>query len=420
MTTSHEEKLAHPLLQSVKDKLATSDAFLALDAPGRKDEEWRFVRLDNVFKANVSVASTAADVPTAKLAAHNVPEAKGRALVFVDGVFSKELSDTSALGDISLEVVASDSGDAPKAFGEIAALQLGGEDYFAALNAATYAQRVDLVVGKDVSAGTVHLLHVRTAGEGRLVTPRVFVSVGMGSKLTLVEEHVSLDADTEHVTNALVEVEVAESATVQHVKVQDENLASHHIARTALRVAEGSNYTSVTVTFGAAFSRHDLHAEILGGSSIAGLHGLAKISGRQVADTHSVMNHAHPHAESDQLHKCVVDDRAHAVFNGKIFVRQIAQQTNAFQLNRNLLLSDRAKVDTKPQLEIFADDVKCTHGATIGQLDEDQLFYLQARGIPASQAANLLTYAFAAEVVERVPVLSVRKRLAARISPANG
>ena len=416
MTTSQQDKLTHPLLASVREQLSDNASFLALDVPGRKDEEWRFVRLDGVMNANVSMATSAAKVDAKTLAAYHVPEAKGRALVFVDGVFSKDLSDMSALGDVAIDIT-----DKPREeVGQLAALQLDGKDYFSALNTAIYNQRVDITVGKDVSAGTVHLLHVRTAGEGRLVIPRVFVEVGMGSKLTLVEEHASLDKDTEHVTNALVEVDVADNANVQHVKVQDENLVSHHIARTALRVAEGSNYTSVTITFGAAFSRHDLHAQIEGGSCVAGLHGLAKISGRQVADTHSVMNHAHPHAESDQLHKCVVDDRAHAVFNGKIFVRQVAQQTNAFQLNRNLLLSDRAKVDTKPQLEIFADDVKCTHGATIGQLDEDQLFYLQARGIPATAAANLLTYAFAAEVVERVPVLSVRKRLAGRISPANG
>jgi Fe-S cluster assembly protein SufD len=416
MTTSQQDKLAHPLLASVRERLASNEDFLALDVPGRKDEEWRFVRLDGVMNANVSVAKDVARVEPKALIPFAVPEAKGRALVFVDGVFAKDLSDLSALGDLSLEV----TDKAREEVGNLAALQLDGKDYFSALNTATYNQRVDISVGKDVSAGTVHLLHVRTGGEGRLVVPRVFVEVGLGSKLTLVEEHVSLDKETEHVTNALVEVEVAANATVQHVKVQDENLVSHHIARTALRVAEGANYTSVTITFGAAFSRHDLHAQIEGGNSVAGLHGLAKISGRQIADTHSVMNHAHPHADSDQLHKCVVDDRGHAVFNGKIFVRQIAQQTNAFQLNRNLLLSDRAKVDTKPQLEIFADDVKCTHGATIGQLDEDQLFYLQARGIPANAAANLLTYAFAAEVVERVPVLSVRKRLAGRISPANG
>ena len=410
--------LAHLLDEPAGPRAAARRDLAARQLPGTKHEEWRFVRLKELAKAQVEPAQRVRALDPGALAEYEVPEAKGRQLVFVDGLFAEELSDLSALPEgVSLAVFGEDA--APQGLGEVVAHLQDGADYFVAMNAALWETGACLDVGKDVSAGTCSLLFVHTGSH--LVMPRVHVRAGQGSKLTLVEEHVSLALGAEgeqlsSVTVAVVEADLAPSAHVKHVKVQDENLESFHIARTAVRVKEGADYTSVTLTFGAKLSRHDLHAQIEGGSTMAGLHGLTKIGGSQVSDTHSVMNHAHPNSESDQLHKCVVDDRAHAIFNGKIFVRQIAQQTNAFQLNRNLLRSRHAKIDTKPQLEIFADDVKCTHGATIGQLDEDQLFYLQTRGIGAGDAAGLLTYAFAAEVVERVPVLSVRKRLIARIS----
>jgi Fe-S cluster assembly protein SufD len=176
-------------------------------------------------------------------------------------------------------------------------------------------------------------------------------------------------------------------------------------------LAKDAHYASHTVTLGARISRYNLNVVQQGEGAQARLDGLALISGRQVADTHTLMDHGLPNGRSKQLHKCIVGGAAHAVFNGKIVVRPGAQLTDSAQESRNLLLSDKAHVDTKPQLEIFADDVKCSHGATVGQLDAEQVFYLRSRGLSDGRARDLLAYAFGAEVIDRIPVPSLVEQL---------
>jgi Fe-S cluster assembly protein SufD len=198
---------------------------------------------------------------------------------------------------------------------------------------------------------------------------------------------------------------------VRHVKLQREALTAFHIASTAVVLGKDANYASGTVSLGARISRHNVNVLQQGEGASCRMDGLALVSGRQLADTHTAIEHARPNGTSSQLHKTIVGDAAHAVFNGKILVRPGAQLTDSAQQSRNLLLSARARVDTKPQLEIFADDVKCAHGATVGQLDAEQLFYLKSRGLPEARARNLLTYAFGAEVIDRLPVASLVERL---------
>lgn len=415
MTTPTTPSFERALAGSMRD----TERVTVLGLPGRKHEEWRFVRLQHLDKPehyltaqDVSPSGETIDAIKAMLTEHVVEEAKGRLVVCVNGVYQESLSDLSALGDdATISVVAPDG--APKALGSVTALVQDGQDYFTALSDESWQQAIVLDIKADVKVGCVHLVQFYHAqGDAPVVsTPRVFVHVGSGSKGSLVEEHLSVGQGSGTLGVAAVEVSLEPNARFDHIKVQTLSLQDNHIARAAVKVVEGAHYASVTFHLGAQLSRQDLHAEIAGGNTNCELHGLALIDGDQVSDTHSSMNHVHPHAHSDQVHKCVVGGKAHAVFNGKIFVREGAQQIDAFQLNRNLLLSNRARVDTKPQLEILADDVKCSHGATIGQLDEDQVFYLQARGIPADEARGLLTYAFAGELVERVPQLSLRKRL---------
>lgn len=382
----------------------------ALSAPTKRHEDWRFISLRQLLDAELHIAKLDASLKAADLEAFTFDDVIAR-VVFVNGVFSAALSslegapkalkiqplDAAALDDLSAAI-------AHKGF---------EQDYFAALTeaAATQGARISLSV-KDTSVeGSVHLLHVTTDGAAGAAAPlRHQIEVSFGSKLNVIEDYVSI-GESSHLHSPLVEVKLAPNARLNHVKLQRENTASSHIARTAIKVDQGAHYASVSVNMGAALSRHDLYADIHGADTTCELHGLTMIDDRQVSDTHSTMNHSHPHAVSDQLHKCVIGGRAHAVFNGKIFVREGAQQINAFQLNRNLLLSPTAKIDTKPQLEIFADDVKCSHGATIGQLDDEHLFYLQTRGINAEAARHMLTYAFAGEVITRVPMLSVRSWL---------
>jgi Fe-S cluster assembly protein SufD len=226
----------------------------------------------------------------------------------------------------------------------------------------------------------------------------------------VVEDYVSL-GDAIHFNDAVTEVVVGEGARVRHVRVQREAEGAFHIAACAASLAKDARYASHTVTLGARLSRLNLGIVQHGDGVEVEVDGLALIAGRQLADTHSLVDHARPHGRCRQVHKCIVDGGAHAVFNGKILVRPGAQLTDSSQQSRSLLLSDRAHVDVKPQLEIFADDVKCAHGAAIGQLDAEQLFYLKSRGLSDSRARNLLTYAFAAEVIDRIPVPSLVERL---------
>jgi len=251
----------------------------------------------------------------------------------------------------------------------------------------------------------VHLLFVTTRKE-IAVYPRCLVIAGEGSECTVVEDYVSLHDGT-YLNNAVTEIAVGANARVRHVKLQRESLAAFHIANCAVTLEKDGAYLANAVTLGARISRNNLSVRQTGEGAEAIMDGLALISGRQLADTHTVMDHARPQGRCVQLHKTIAGGAAHAVFNGKVLVRHDAQLTDSSQQSRNLLLSKRAHVDTKPQLEIFADDVKCAHGATVGQLDPEQLFYLKSRGLPEGRARNLLTYAFGAEIIDRIPVPSL-------------
>jgi Fe-S cluster assembly protein SufD len=222
-----------------------------------------------------------------------------------------------------------------------------------------------------------------------------------------VEEHYGTGT---YLSCPVVEVRVGEGAVLRHERVQRDSDEAFHFGTLRAEVAKGGQYHSRTLSFGARLSRQQPWVRLAEGAEVS-LDGLALLDDHQVADTHSFLLHAEPHATSHQLHKCIVDGKARAIFNGQIRVAPHAQGTDARQQSRNLLLSESARVDTKPQLEIYADDVKCSHGATVGQLDPEELFYLQSRGLNSDDARNLLTYGFAADVLNRIPVASLRRAL---------
>jgi Fe-S cluster assembly protein SufD len=281
---------------------------------------------------------------------------------------------------------------------------------FTALNTAHLREgAVVLVAAGAACEKPVHLVFVATQ-EDTATYPRCLIVAEKESECTIIEEYVGVPEGA-YFTNAVTEVSVASNARLRHIRLQREAARAFNIATGAVVVARDATYTSQTVTLGARLSRYELTVKLDGEGACAQIDGLALISGRQLADTHTLIDHTQPNGRSTQLHKTIVDGAAHAVFNGKIFVRPGAQLTDSAQESRNLLLSDKATVDTKPQLEIFADDVKCAHGATVGQLDAEQLFYLRSRGLPEQAARNLLTYAFGASVIERIPVPSVVARL---------
>ena len=377
--------------------------FHKLPFPSLKEEAWRFLRPKRLGALKLGRALDPSPVSPKDLAPRLHPQTQGRRLVLVDGVWSRELSDLDALPK-GLHIRAFGEATAPEGAGGLAAQIQGGKDYFVALHHVLTDTGIAISVDPDCAAGPLHLLCVSSAPGGGLTTPRIWVEVAGGGTLTLVEEHLQAGQPTApSLANVLVELSVASNATLLHTKIQDASLGSYHIARRAVQVADAGRYEGVTVSLGAALSRLDQLAIIGGKDASCALHGLAMLRGQQVSDTHSIMRHTRAHATSDQLHKCVIDADAHAIFNGAIHIEQGAQVINAFQLNRNLLLSSRAKIDTKPQLEIYADDVKCSHGATIGQLEDEQLFYLQSRGLQRPHAIALLTFAFAAEVLGHVP-----------------
>jgi Fe-S cluster assembly protein SufD len=382
----------------------------ALTVPSTRDEEWRFTDLSPLYKMAFSPSVRPASVEQSQVAAFAIPEA-GAQLVFVDGRYSEALSRTGPLEGVNVCNLADAVGPAQTAAEAILAkLASIDDDAFAAVNTAFLRDgaMVQLTHGRALNE-PIHLLFIATSKDSANY-PRVVVMAETGAHCTIIEEYVTLTQGA-YLTDAVSEVFVAENASVSHVRLQRENQSAFHIGTTAVKVLRGGRYAAWAIALGARISRHNLSILQAGEATEFSVDGLAVIGGRQLADTHSTIDHAHAHGRSNQMHKTVVGGGAHAVFNGKILVRAGAQQTDSGQQSRNLLISDKARVDTKPQLEIFADDVKCAHGATVGQIEADELFYLKSRGLSDAVARNLLTYAFAAQVIERVPVPSLVRKL---------
>ena len=382
----------------------------ALSVPTTHDEEWRFTDLTPLTKLQVQPATAAVKVSAADIAAHVVPEAAIR-LVFVDGVPAPELAQQGALPAGVTVIALSDALKSHAALvephlGKLAGNELTGDDLFIALNTAFLQHGVFIHLGKDAQLkAPVHLLFV-AAGNGVAAYPRCLIVAEGGAEACVIEDYVAL-GDEAYLTNAVTEIAVASNASLRHIKLQRESQKAFHIGNCAVTLAKDARFQSHAVTLGARLSRNNLHISQQGEGVNVEIDGLALIGGRQTADTHTLMDHTKPHGTCKQTHKTIVGGAGHAVFNGKVFVREGAQLTDSSQQSRNLLLSDKAHVDTKPQLEIFADDVKCAHGAAVGQLDAEHLFYLKSRGLPEAQARNLLTYAFGAEIIDHIPVPSL-------------
>jgi Fe-S cluster assembly protein SufD len=243
-----------------------------------------------------------------------------------------------------------------------------------------------------------------------IATPRNLIIAGENAQLKLIETYAGLSNST-YFTNAVSEIVVARNAHVEHFKVQQESESAYHIGSTYIDQQRDSNYKSYNFVFGGHLVRNNFSTTLSDEGIECTLNGLYIGVNDQHIDNHTVIDHARPNCHSEELYKGILDDQAHGVFNGKIYVRQDAQKTNAIQSNNIILLSDDAAIDTKPQLEIFADDVRCTHGATIGQLDENAYFYLRSRGIDKKRARQLLIYAFASDVIDRVEIEPLRTKL---------
>lgn len=277
---------------------------------------------------------------------------------------------------------------------------------FTALNLA-FANVVLVSIPKETSVAEPIEFNFK-ADAGTANFPHVVVVAGAGSKATIIE---SYESDASSFTNAAIQIFVEENANLTHYRVQKESAEAFHVGTTEITLKRGSFYNSTNINLGARLSRHDVNLKFTAEGGEAFIDGLYMLNGEQHHDTHSVIDHALPNCLSHQTYKGVLNDRSRGVFNGKVFVRENATGTDAQQSNKNLLLSNDARVDTKPQLEIFNDDVKCAHGATVGQLEEEELFYLLSRGLNDTLARNLLTYGFAEEIVNKIEIESIKKEL---------
>jgi Fe-S cluster assembly protein SufD len=385
-----------------------------LGFPTAQDEEWRFTRVTPILKLPLHpAAAPARRLTRAEIAPFTFGLDCWR-LVFVDGRFCAELSSLpppgAGLEAASLRTAL--AGGVPGLEPHLTRCADDGVSVFTALNTAFFGDGalVRAAAGKAV-AEPVHLLFVATsAAAGATAHVRNLIAAGPGSDLKVLESYASL-ADGQSFTNAVTELVLGEEAGLDHCKIQEEGRRAFHIAAVAARQDRGSRWTSHSISTGAHLSRHQIQTLFEGEGGHCLLNGLYLARGEQRVDHHTVVDHARPRCESHEFYHGVLSGRAQGVFNGKIFVRQDAQKTNAKQTNRNLLLSDEAVIDTKPQLEIFADDVKCTHGATVGQIDEEAIFYLRSRGIGLERARQILVRAFASDVVERIPLEPVRAHL---------
>ena len=387
----------------------------ALKLPTSRDEAWRFTGMAALAGQRFRPAAMPAALRAADIERFHIDGAIR--LVFVDGVHAPLLGSGHAEigGPIGFGAVIGTLATATATRAAVVEKHLGRhvafhDHLFAALNTAFLHDAAVVLVPRDTSiAAPLHLLFIASE-PGVASHPRILVAAAPGSHATVIEDHVALH-DGSYFSNSVAEIAVDAGATLEHVRIQRDSEAAFHIASCAVSLARASRYRSISIALGARLSRLDVEVRQTAEAAECRLDGLALIGGNQLADTHSCIDHLQPHGTSRQLHKCIVDGAAHAVFNGKVIVRPGAQQSDSAQSSRNLLLTKKAVVDAMPQLEILADDVKCTHGATVGQLDSEEVFYLRSRGLSERAARDLLTYAFAAEVIERIPVASLRGRL---------
>jgi len=392
-----------------------SDRLSTLSFPTTKDEEWKYTDVSSLKNLTFTAQAATSEDVKALIVKHSATEAANNLIVFVNGKYSEQFSNISGAAQGLVIGTLATLGDRvlPKLRSHLAQ-HPDTHDYFASLNTACMEDVAIAIVPKNlVVEQPVQFLFVSTpqsATETLLTQSRCLVIAEAHSNLTFLQTFVGND-DQPYFSNSVTEVWLAEGAQVNHTKVQWQGSRAIHINTTAIAQARNSVYKNQSISIGAKISRQNLIVHQMAEQTETSLTGLAFIDGEQLADTHSVIAHNYPHGSSKQLHKCIADGRSHAIFNGKIQVAKLAQQTDSAQLSRNLLLSSKARVDTKPQLEIFADNVKCAHGATVSQLDAEEIFYLQSRAIDSNSAANLLTYAFATEAIAQIPILSVQRSL---------
>lgn len=417
LQSEFERQRPHDWLKNLRQ--AAVARFDESSFPDAQSEDWKFTSVAPLLKIPYALPDKAA-VPAAlreRLEAESLPDALR--LVFVNGVFSSELSRLDKKPDgLAISNLASVTND-DVVRTHLAALTSDQDQPFTALSTAFLHDAAVVILPRGlVVAEPIQLFFVAVPGKrATLIPARTLVVAGVNSQAKFVEHYLSAGAAEDvYFTNAVTEIALDEGAVLDHVKIQEEGAEAFHIATMQAQQGRSSTLHSTYVSLGGRLVRNESRVRFAGEGSEATLDGLYLAAGRQHVDSHTVIDHAKARCASHEMYKGILRDKAHGVFNGKIFVREDAQKTDAKQTNKVLLLSDDATINTKPQLEIFADDVKCTHGATIGQLDAEGLFYLRSRGIGVDDARHLLVQAFANDIVERIRIDDFRGLVQRRLA----
>ena len=392
--------------------LRGKDALENTAFPTRKDEDWRFIDLKSITKNSFVSVENAGVKAAGDISEYFLPESMNTRMVFVNGVYNAELSSIEGLPNKVIVGNLSEFGDHDAVKEHLGTITNYENDAFAPFNDAAFSDGAFIYLPEETAVeAPIHILNIFTdADKAFYATPRLLFVGEMYSKATIIEEHIGL-ADNVYLNVPVTEFRLFAGAHVHHARIQRDSKQASHVSRPIAMLDQNAEYHSYTICLGAKLFRNDPRVIQNAQEVDFTVDGLVLIDGEQIADTHSIMDHRFAHGNSHQLHKVVVNDNAHSIFNGKIFVAKDAQKIDSFQENRNLLLSEEGTVHTKPQLEIFADDVRCSHGATIGHLNDEEVFYLHSRGLTEQKARELLVYAFALESVESMEVESVEKML---------
>jgi Fe-S cluster assembly protein SufD len=394
--------------------------FRDLGLPSVKEEDWKYTDISALTEQRYVLAQSPhlieRDALTDYLGADEI------SVVFVNGLFSQEFSRLARVpAGVTIRtltgLLAMEREEAKDLFAEAVC---AGESSFAALNKALMQNAACIRIdGNALVKKNIHIVHV-TSGADKywVVAPRTLIKLGRHAQASISESHIAFADTNVYFADALTDIVLSENASLQYCKAQKESLKAFHIGNTYVRQAAHSNFHSFSFAAGAALTRDNLEVVLNGEGANAVLNGLYSVYKEQHVDNHTSVDHKVPHGTSHQLYKGILNDSARAVFNGKIFVRAAAQGTNSYQLNKNLLLGKNCRVDTKPQLEIFADDVRCSHGATIGQLNPEEIFYLQSRCISAQTATKLLTRGFADDIINTIQDEKIRQKLTGLLEPA--
>lgn len=409
------ESSKNSLFGNLKLREQAIESFSKQGIPNRKNEEYKYVNMEAALKGELVAGPTAKD--DEKLFSGNLLIDNAIRIVIINGRYSLEASDVRDLpkGLSIIDIALSEQNPSFKShYGKYADFN---SDPFVAMNTAFANGGVMIhVAGNVVIEKPIQVIHLASVNQNTLLSPRNLIVVEENSQIKIIEYFETANASKQSFTNALTELYVGAHANVDHYKIQEENEMGYLVNTTQVIQKKQSVFTTNTFTLSGSLVRNNLTMVLDDENIESHLNGLYLMKDNQVVDNHTLVDHRKPNCNSNELYKGIIEDKSSATFNGKIYVRKDAQKTNAFQSNKNILLSDEGTINTKPQLEIYADDVKCSHGTSTGKLDADKIFYLRARGLSESSAKKLLMHAFASEVVDLIKIDALRMYVEDKIS----